>query len=206
MLRSILNNVRGESKRRHWIVFDGDVDPEWAENLNSVLDDNRLLTLPSGERLSIPDNVRLMFEVHSLRHATLATVSRCGMVWFSDDVVSTDMVLREHLARLRQGTVGTTIHTGAASEPRHGAGSGSVDAGEGSSLLDSLNAGPPAAGHEQSADHLVGVRWPFAGAVLFLHGASKGEHPLPQLYCGTRSGGSRCSSCTETVTPRMRVQ
>jgi dynein heavy chain 1, cytosolic len=34
LLRTILDNQKGESDRRHWIVFDGDVDPEWAENLN----------------------------------------------------------------------------------------------------------------------------------------------------------------------------
>ena len=45
------------------MVFDGDVDPDWVENLNSVLDDNKLLTLPNGERLAIPSCVRIMFEV-----------------------------------------------------------------------------------------------------------------------------------------------
>lgn len=49
--------MRGEISKRQWIIFDGDVDPEWVENLNSVLDDNKLLTLPNGERLSLPPNV-----------------------------------------------------------------------------------------------------------------------------------------------------
>lgn len=71
------------------------------ENLNSVLDDNKLLTLPNGERLSLPPNVRVMFEVQDLKYATLATVSRCGMVWFSEDVLSTEMIFENYLSRLR---------------------------------------------------------------------------------------------------------
>ena len=55
--------MRGELDKRQWIIFDGDVDPEWVENLNSLLDNTKLLTLPNGERLSIPPNVRIMFEV-----------------------------------------------------------------------------------------------------------------------------------------------
>ncbi|KPM05539.1 dynein heavy chain, cytoplasmic-like protein [Sarcoptes scabiei] len=101
ILRKIIDNVRGEINKRQWIIFDGDVDPEWVENLNSVLDDNKLLTLPNGERLSIPPNVRIMFEVQDLKYATLATVSRCGMIWFSEDVLSTEMIFENFFARLR---------------------------------------------------------------------------------------------------------
>ncbi|XP_046627104.1 dynein heavy chain, cytoplasmic isoform X5 [Neodiprion virginianus] len=101
ILRKIIDNVRGEINKRQWIIFDGDVDPEWVENLNSVLDDNKLLTLPNGERLSLPPNVRVMFEVQDLKYATLATVSRCGMVWFSEDVLSTEMIFENYMLRLR---------------------------------------------------------------------------------------------------------
>ena len=41
-----------------------------------------------------------MFEVHDLRYATLATVSRCGMVWFSEDVLKSEMICENFLAKL----------------------------------------------------------------------------------------------------------
>ncbi|KAJ3563761.1 hypothetical protein NP233_g8731 [Leucocoprinus birnbaumii] len=84
ILRKIVDDVRGESGKRHWIIFDGDVDPEWVENLNSVLDDNKLLTLPNGERLNLPPNVRIMFEVEHL----------------SEDVVEPSMVYHHYLSTL----------------------------------------------------------------------------------------------------------
>uniref|UniRef100_A0A183BLW5 Dynein heavy chain, cytoplasmic n=2 Tax=Globodera pallida TaxID=36090 RepID=A0A183BLW5_GLOPA len=101
IIRKIIDNVRGELQKRQWIIFDGDVDPEWVENLNSVLDDNKLLTLPNGERLSIPPNVRIIFEVADLKYATMATVSRCGMVWFSEDVVTPEMLFESYLLKLK---------------------------------------------------------------------------------------------------------
>lgn len=65
-----------------------------------MLDGNKLLTLPNGERLNLPSNVRIMFEVEHLKHATLVTVSRCGMIWLGEDVVEPYMVSRHYLETL----------------------------------------------------------------------------------------------------------
>jgi dynein heavy chain 1 len=61
-----------------------------------------MLTLPSGERMSIPDNMRIILEVDSLNYATPATVSRCGMVWFSEDTVTSEMCLEHVMATLAE--------------------------------------------------------------------------------------------------------
>jgi len=49
-----------------WIIFDGDVDAVWVENMNSVMDDNKLLTLINGDRIRLERYCKLLFEVYDL--------------------------------------------------------------------------------------------------------------------------------------------
>lgn len=52
----------------------------WVENMNSVMDDNKLLTLPNGERIRLAPHVKLLFEVADLQYASPATISRWGCI------------------------------------------------------------------------------------------------------------------------------
>ncbi|XP_034234645.1 dynein beta chain, ciliary [Thrips palmi] len=66
-----------------WIVLDGDIDPMWIESLNTVMDDNKVLTLASNERIALSATMRLLFEISNLRTATPATVSRAGILYIN---------------------------------------------------------------------------------------------------------------------------
>ena len=79
--------IKEPADTHNWIICDGDIDPEWVEALNSVLDDNRLLTMPNGERIQFGTNVNFIFETDNHRFASLATISRLSVIFLSEEHV-----------------------------------------------------------------------------------------------------------------------
>lgn len=98
LTRTIRNAIdllqKGTNKLEQvWIVLDGNIDPEWIECLNSVLDDNRILTLASGERLDFcpypRKQIKLIFETTNMKDASPATISRLGLVYIESEIQRT---------------------------------------------------------------------------------------------------------------------
>lgn len=78
---AVRSAVNVTAEEHQWIVCDGPVDAVWIENLNTVLDDNKMLCLANSERIKLTAWVHMVFEVQDLAQASPATVSRCGMVY-----------------------------------------------------------------------------------------------------------------------------
>jgi dynein heavy chain len=74
-----------QAQQYKWVVLDGDVDPMWIESCNTVMDDNKMLTLVSQERIPLSPAMRLILEVSHLKYATPATVSRGGVLFINEN-------------------------------------------------------------------------------------------------------------------------
>lgn len=97
------NNGRFNTNQTYkWIILDGDVDPEWIESLNTVMDDNKVLTLVSQERIPLTPEMRMILEVSHLNNATPATVSRGGVLFINDTDVGWRPYIDSWMDRLKK--------------------------------------------------------------------------------------------------------
>ncbi|KAK2919405.1 hypothetical protein Q8A73_003776 [Channa argus] len=85
MALSVRDAVSDTSDDHKWVICDGPVDALWIENMNTVLDDNKMLCLANSERIKLTSSIHMVFEVQDLAVASPATVSRCGMVYIDPD-------------------------------------------------------------------------------------------------------------------------
>ena len=89
---------KSEAPGFKWVVLDGDIDAEWIESMNTVMDDNKVLTLVSNERIPLTPSMRLLLEVSHMRNASPATASRGGVLFLNESDVGWGPLLTKWIA------------------------------------------------------------------------------------------------------------
>ena len=82
------------------ITLDGSIEPDWVENINSVLDDNKRLNLVTGEIIHLTSRARILLETADLSNCSPATISRCAVIYFSDEALPQKAIFNTWLTNL----------------------------------------------------------------------------------------------------------
>lgn len=98
------------AQTRAWIIFDGPVDPLWIESLHTLLDDNRKLSLASGEMIEMTRLMSIIFETADLENASPATVSRCGIVYLNQTKLGWEALHASFVNELKEMAVLSDIY------------------------------------------------------------------------------------------------
>ncbi len=86
IMRNMSKEINGYKPvhQHKWVILDGDIDAEWIESMNTVMDDNKVLTLVSNERIPFTNTMRMLLEIQDMKHASPATVSRGGVLYINE--------------------------------------------------------------------------------------------------------------------------
>lgn len=65
LLTNIFRNINQptvpNNRSHHFILFDGDIDSIWIDDLNPVMDENKMLTLSNGEKIRLTHLIKCNF-------------------------------------------------------------------------------------------------------------------------------------------------
>lgn len=84
---------------RKWLVLDGDLNGTWIENMYTILDENKLLYLTSGERFPTTESMSVIFETTSTVEISPSVISRCGIIYIDTHSIGWRPYMLSHIAK-----------------------------------------------------------------------------------------------------------
>ncbi|CRG99093.1 dynein heavy chain, putative [Plasmodium relictum] len=112
IMRKMSRNITpyNENIKHKIILLDGNIDAEWIESMNTVMDDNKVLTLVSNERIPFTKEMHLFFEITNMKYASPATVSRGGVLFINKGDISYKLFISSWINLLNNNIAKTEFY------------------------------------------------------------------------------------------------
>ena len=88
VISNTFNDAQRKENKEHWIVFDGNIDPSWIENMNSALNDTKTLTFDNMLHIKLTSQYQILFETTDIVYASPAIISRCAVIYVDNNYLS----------------------------------------------------------------------------------------------------------------------